>query len=190
MSWSMHQSHAAAPDGLSCLRCGIVSREFAATTPCPYQSPSAPPTALVEPREPEQYESRSTDGDVREKGTVVDRETSAPARPTLGTSEGTGLEGRAGKPRAAEPPLPATSSASPKVEALGPVAGSEPADSHSPLAVVELAPLEKLIATWRQEVREIRSRLPIAASARAFVLEEAANCTEMCANELEALLLD
>lgn len=53
MSWSMHKSHAASADGLSCIRCGIVSREFASTTPCPYQSPSAPPAALVERRCPE-----------------------------------------------------------------------------------------------------------------------------------------
>ena len=76
------------------------------------------------------HESRSPDGDGHEKGTVVGMETSAPERPRAGTNEGTRLEGQPGKPVAAEPPLRATSSVSPVVQALGHAAGSEPADSH------------------------------------------------------------
>lgn len=39
MAWAMHPSHAASPDGLGCARCGVVSREFAATMACAYASP-------------------------------------------------------------------------------------------------------------------------------------------------------
>lgn len=83
-------------------------------------------------------ESVSPDGDGHEKGTVVDRETSAPAKPAVsGTNEGTDFKGHSGKPNAAEPPLSATSSVSPvTVEALGTVAGSEPARSHHQAQVV------------------------------------------------------
>lgn len=86
------------------------------------------------------YESRSPDGDGHEKGTVVDRETSAPEIPSAsGTNAGTGFKGRSGKPGAVETPLlPATSDVSPvAVEALGPEAGSEPADSHTRISALE-----------------------------------------------------
>jgi len=78
----------------------------------------------------ETNESRSPDGDGHEKGAVVDRETSAPEKPTAAKNAGTRLEGAPGKPGPADPRLRASSDVSTVVEALGPVAGSIPADSH------------------------------------------------------------
>lgn len=50
----------------------------------------------------QEYETRSPDGDGHEKGTVVGMEPSAPEKPTAWMNGGTGLEGRLGKPVAAE----------------------------------------------------------------------------------------
>lgn len=40
MSWSMHRTHSASSDGLGCVRCGVVAREFASTLPCAYAAPT------------------------------------------------------------------------------------------------------------------------------------------------------
>lgn len=42
MSWKPDQSHAMSSDGASCVRCGVVAREFSVTLPCLYRpSPEA-----------------------------------------------------------------------------------------------------------------------------------------------------
>jgi len=51
MPWKFDASHAVSPDGLSCVRCGVVRREYAATMRCPYQSPVEPPAAPQAPQE-------------------------------------------------------------------------------------------------------------------------------------------
>jgi predicted RNase H-like nuclease (RuvC/YqgF family) len=68
-------------------------------------------------------------------------------------NEGTRLEGQPGKPVAAEPPLRATSSVSPVVEALDLGAGSTPADAHTQAVAPDDTPtrLDEIEKRWQDQ---------------------------------------